>query len=126
MVYKSLVHPVLEYSSPVWGPLLSQALDTVQRRAAYWVLSNYNWSSSASSMLNYLGWPTLAKHHLLVRLSIYCKIVHHCLLHKCLHNSLPHHQPSHIPVPSTSLLNYNSSSRTNFYINSFYPRTIRD
>ena len=43
MVYKSLVHPVLEYSSPVWGPLLSQALDTVQRRAAYWILSNYNW-----------------------------------------------------------------------------------
>ena len=34
-----------------------------------------------------------------------------------------HHQPSHMPISSTTL---RSTSRTNYCINSFYPKTIHD
>ena len=65
LAYLSLVHPILEYSSAVWDPyittdVLSYSMEKIQRQAARWVTSDYAWTSSVTSMLNDLQWPTLS------------------------------------------------------------------
>ena len=127
IAYQSLVHLILEYSSPVWDPYLIkdiQALEKVQRRAARWVFSDYSWSSSVSTMLNHLGWPTLAERRLFTRLSTFYKIVYNL--------SAPQ-MPSYYSTTANRLtrqyhpLRYMiPPSRTNYHMNSFYPRTIRN
>ena len=62
--YSSMVCPILEYGSKVWDSHLLKdinELEKVQRRATTtrWTTSNYNWSSSVTSMLELLQWPTL-------------------------------------------------------------------
>ena len=50
--YLSLVHPILEYSSPVWDPYLLadiQSIEKVQRRAARWVSSDYSRFNNVTS-----------------------------------------------------------------------------
>ena len=52
---------MLEYGS-VWDPHLLKhiySIDQVQRRAARWVLHDYSWYSSVTSMQQELNWPTL-------------------------------------------------------------------
>ena len=61
MAYTHLVRPMLEYASCVWDPYYDKdinALEMVQRRAARWVTSNYDWRSgnSISSTLEDLQW----------------------------------------------------------------------
>ena len=67
-VYTCIVHPLLEYASPVWylystGDI--NQLEAVQRRAARWVCgSRWNatekcWSKSSDSCLDQLKWPSL-------------------------------------------------------------------
>ena len=67
-VYTCIVHPLLEYASPVWYLYSSgdiKQLGAVQRRAARWVCgSRWNgsqkcWLKSSDSCLNQLNWPTL-------------------------------------------------------------------
>jgi len=114
----------LEYSSPVWDPYLAkdiQALEKVQRRAARWVMSDYSWSSSVTVMLDHLGWPTLAERRLFAQLSTFYKIVHHLSAPQLL---------SYYPTTNRLTRQYHSlhfvipPSRTNYHLNSFYPRTI--
>ena len=50
--YLSLVHPILEHSSPVWDPYLLadiQSIEKVQRHAARWVSSDYSRFNSVTS-----------------------------------------------------------------------------
>ncbi|XP_071479519.1 uncharacterized protein [Diadema antillarum] len=60
--YKTYIRPTLEYSSSVWDPhtkeLISQ-IETVQRRAARFVLSDYRQQSSVALMLQKLQWQSL-------------------------------------------------------------------
>ena len=51
MAYLSLVRPSLEYTASAWDPYLIKditAIEKIQRRAARWVTSNYDWRNGIS------------------------------------------------------------------------------
>jgi hypothetical protein len=59
----------------------------VQRRAAHYVQNNYHNTSSVTSMIDTLGWPTLAERRLKTKLIMMYKITHYVQLYlkfKCL------------------------------------------
>ena len=59
VAYKTLVCPILEYSSPVWSPHTKSnihKIEMVQRRAARWTLCRFSSYDSVSDMLGDLGW----------------------------------------------------------------------
>ena len=56
------VRPILEYAAVVWAPHTKcdiDRLEAVQRRAARFVTSDYNRTSSVTVMLDNLNWSTL-------------------------------------------------------------------
>ena len=75
-LYISLVCPILEYSSAVWDPHTATdilSIEKIQRRAARWVTSDYGWTSSVTTMINALQWPTLSNRRKSARLSTFYK-----------------------------------------------------
>ena len=77
--YKTLVCPILEYSSPVWS-LYTESnihrIEMVQRRAARWTLGRFSPYDSVSSMLGKLGWRSLEDRRTDASLCLFYKIVH--------------------------------------------------
>ena len=62
VAYKALVRPLLEYCQAVWDPHQSNTIsdiERVQRRAAHFVLNDYNRQSSVTAMLDRLEWEPL-------------------------------------------------------------------
>jgi len=62
--YCTYVRPILEYAAIVWSPYTNiniNKLESVQRRAARYVMSDFNRYSSVSEMLSILQWDSLKK-----------------------------------------------------------------
>ena len=63
--YKTLLRPVLEYSSSVWDPYcngLNGELENIQKRAARFVTRNYSYETgNMTGILEELKWETLQK-----------------------------------------------------------------
>ena len=81
-MYQALVRPKLEYSCSVWDPHTNEykkKIEMMQRRAARYIMYNYHNTSSVNTMMDTLGWPTLAERHLKTRLIMIYKITH-CLI----------------------------------------------
>ena len=127
LTYLGLIRPKLEYTSTVWDPYLLKditAIERIQRIAARWVKSNYNWVNSVSSMLRKLQWPTLLIRRLISRLKI--------SLHNLVTLEMPtyittnhHHLKSNkIPTPSSLQHTYQQPELANYYHNSL--KTIHD
>ena len=79
IAYSTLVRPQLEYAAPVWDPHTKEKvlqLEKVQRRAARWTSSNYDYRSSTPANVNNLGWRTLELRRADARLILFFKIVH--------------------------------------------------
>ena len=77
--YKTYVRPLLEYSTTVWDPWQKKyinEIEMVQNRAVRYILNDYNFTSSVSSMLNQLALPTLEKRRNIASLSMFYKINH--------------------------------------------------
>ena len=75
--YKSLVRPILEYSSTVWDPTSitrTKQVEMVQRRAARFVLHRYQREASVTAMLKELDWQPLATRRRQARLTMFYKI----------------------------------------------------
>ena len=71
--YWSLVRPHLEYCCPVWpwDPYTTRNinhLEGVQHRAARFVVHNYSWETSGSTLASALSWPTLEQRRAEARL----------------------------------------------------------
>ena len=76
--YKTCVLPIMEYAAFVWSPHTSQninKLETIQRRAAHFVMSNYDRHSSVSEMLHVLQWSRLQERRNVQSLLIFYKIL---------------------------------------------------
>ena len=77
-VYKSLVRLTLEYACTTWDPYLKEdkhRIEMVQRREARYVVNKYHNTSSVTSMLEELKWPTLEDRRQRDRLVLMYKIV---------------------------------------------------
>ena len=77
--YKSLVRPILEYSSFVWDPHTQcnvNKLEMVHRRATRFVKGDYEGTSSVTSMLTDLHWNTLQERRMQVKSAMLYRIVH--------------------------------------------------
>ena len=128
-VYLGLICPKLEYASTVWDPHLLKdinAIERVQRIAARWVKSNYNWENSVSTMLSELQWPELHIRRTISRLTI---------LYKGLHDLITLEIPTYITTTTTIThltrfqhpFHFNiPTARINYYHNSYFPKTVRD
>ena len=77
LAYKTLIRPLLEYSSAAWDPCTKEnvkKLEMVQRRAAQYVLNRFNYLSSVDEMLQELQWNTLEERRKKDRLVMFYKI----------------------------------------------------
>ena len=73
-----MVRPVLEYCSTVWDPHLPKDINEFkkeQTKAVRWTMSNYNWSSSVTSMLELLPWHTLTTCRHISRLHMFINLI---------------------------------------------------
>ena len=76
--YLLMVRPLMEYACVVWDPHYQSqvsVLEKVQRSAVRWVLSDYSYHSSVSSMLEQLNWLPLAKRRKQQRLNLVYQIM---------------------------------------------------
>ena len=123
MAYFSLVHSTLDYSASVWDPHLKNdrtKLEMINRRSARFVMNDYNNTSSVTTMLNTLQWPSLETRREKQRLVLMYKIVHGLV-------AVP--ADKFIPADSRTKSNHwykfkTISSSTSVYKNSFFPLTI--
>src|SRR5882757_10579548 len=75
--YKSIVRPLVEYSSSVWDPYqIGQisAVEKIQRKAARFCLNQYQQRSSVSNMIEELNWDSLAMRRKASRLSTFQRV----------------------------------------------------
>jgi hypothetical protein len=75
--YKTLVCPLVEYASPVWDPHHQtdiRKLESVQQRAARFILSSQHNRSSVTAMIQCLGWRSLEDRRRDARLTMLYKI----------------------------------------------------
>ena len=122
--YMLYVRPILEYASTVWAPYTKSSigkLEAIQRLAARFVVSDYNYSSSVTSILNQLNWVSLDTRRQVSRLIMFYKIVH---------QSVALAIPTEIVLFNTITRGHNMRYRTPFsrvdvHKNSFFPATIR-
>ena len=104
-MYFTYVKPVLEYAAAAWAPHSRRSinkLESIQRRAAHFVMDNYFQTSSVFNMLLHLNWNTIEAHFKLLRLQ---------MLHKIIYN--------HVDITLPSYVTYRSRytrSRDNKYI----------
>jgi len=76
--YNTYVRPILDYAAFVWPPHTIRninILESVQRQAAHYVMSDYNRYSSVSNMISALGWKSLKQHRNIQTLCVFYKIL---------------------------------------------------
>ena len=116
----------MEYAAAVWDPYHHNdilQLEKVQRRAARWVLNDYNRYSSVTAMLQQLSWPSLESRRKIFRLQTLFKIIHHDYALLIPYYYLPMTRSTRQYHPRRFIL---PNSNTLFYQQSFYSRTIHD
>jgi Reverse transcriptase (RNA-dependent DNA polymerase) len=75
--YKTIVRPLVEYSSSVWDPHQSgqiNSVEMIQRKGARFCLNRYNQTDSVTAMIEELSWNSLAMRRQAARLSVFNKV----------------------------------------------------
>ena len=124
--YLSLVRPIVEYATVAWSRHTNKWIDcieSVQRRAARFVNSDYSRYGSVSSKLTDLNWPSLQSRRRTCDLGMFYKI------HRGQVNiSLPYDLTS-VPAYGSTRAKHDfkirlPSSSVDAYKHSFYVRSI--
>jgi len=121
--YQTYVRPILEYAVTAWAPYTQRninKIESIQRRAARFVMSDFSTYSSVTAMLSSLKWSTLHHRRHILQLIMLFKILHN-LVEFCLSNYIAfntcttrgHKFKLSIPL-----------SRIDVYKHSFFPSTI--
>lgn len=79
VAFETFVRPKLEYANAIFDPHhinLTYALESVQNRAARFILSNYSYTSSISALKAEINLSDLAKRRKIARLNLYHKFFH--------------------------------------------------
>jgi len=124
LAYQTLVRPQLEYGSEVWSPHNHNQIyqiESVQRRAARWITSNYETTASVTNMLNTLGLRRLDLRRIDSRLSLFYKIQHGLVAIHITEYLTP---LSYTPRIGHSLSYRLLSATKDYYKFSFFPRTV--
>jgi len=106
--YMLYTRPILEYASTVWAPYTKASigkLEAIQQRAARFVVSDYDYSNSVTSILNQLNWLSLDTRRQVSRLIMFYKIVH---------QSVALALPNEIVLFNTITRGHNMRYRTSF------------
>ena len=125
--YKTLVRPLVEYSSSVWDPHIHvqkdiTRLEMVQRRAARYVSNKHGNRSSVDNMLHHLNWDSLEHRRRIARLVMFYKIVNELVAIDKSRLTPPIRRTRH-----THDLAYQLPSCTSDYRKySYFPRTIKE
>ena len=124
MAYKTLVRPLVEYSSSIWSPYTKSniaRLEMVQRRAARWTLSEYSPYASVTQMLQSLGWRSLEQRRSDSRLCLFYKVIYGLVA-----IDMPPYvvHPLRTPRNSHTLCFRQIQSTVDYYKYSFYPLSI--
>ena len=123
--YFTFVRPKLEYASSVWDPHTLgniSVLETVQRRAARWVLGRFQNRSSVGDMLLQLGWPSLEQRRAQTRLLLLYKAINGHVMLDTFGLLRPVEGIMTGPYPHRYIA---LRTHTNIHAGSFFPRTIR-
>ena len=124
LAYQTLVRPQLEYGSEVWSPhtqVLIDQLESVQRRAARWIKSDYNRNSSVTEMLHSLNLRRLDLRRIDCKLSLFYKIVNNLVEIPVVNILTPLDRRSRHNHPLSYRL---IQASTDYYKFSYFPRTI--
>ena len=121
--YLLMVCPLMEYTCVVWDPHYQSQVSVLERfkDMLKWVLSDYSYHSSVSSVLKQLNWLPLAKRRKQQRLNLFYQIMNGEIglsLPDRYHFTNKHtrqHHPFHLIIPPTN---------TTSYMTSYFPRTI--
>ena len=119
--YLSLVGPILEYTWSPYHQYNIHLVETVQRRAARYVMNNFSSYASVSEMITTLGWPTLEQRRKISRTIMLYKII----------NNLVEVPTDGILFPSELKLRGHTSKflqlqcRVNAFSYSFFPQAIK-
>ena len=126
--YKTMVRPILEYASTVWGPPEgdtgdASSLERVQRRAARFVVNNYTERTPGcvTNILKDLEWDPLSYRRSTNRLLM----LYRFLNNTDLNSSLDFIKQSDPRTRGGANLYQDHSNHPALH-NSFFPRTIRD
>ena len=118
--YQTLVRPKLEYASVAWSPHTKtdiQRVEQVQRKAARFACKTYDRKSSATQLVQSLGWQTLETRRHIAMVS---------LLHKTIYGTVNISIPDSIVLSNRDPLKFvQPYARVNVFSYSFYPRAIR-
>ena len=122
--YNTLVRPQLEYASPVWDPHHKDKilqLEKVQRRAARWTTSSFDYRSSVTAIVNDLGWRTLEQRRADARLCLFFKMVYGLVAVPLLDYI---EQPNRISRYCHSMTFRQLHTSKDYYKHSFFPLAI--
>ena len=124
--YVTLVRPHLEYASAVWDPYRQEQVDkieAVQRRAVRFIKQDYDWNSSVTQMQQSLSLDQLRERRKAHRLKTF---------HLAVNNNIAAPIPEYYQHSERYTRSYTSTTyiqlraRHDYYLYSFFPRTIKD
>jgi len=120
--YFSLVQPTVEYAWKPTQPLYITSIENIQR-AAHWVLNDYSRYGIVTTMLQQLHWSTLDTTCKKARLSVLYKAKNNFIALRIPQYYITHHNETKLHHQSSFTYRH---IRISAYMNSFYPKTIKE